>query len=106
MRTRLFSTVLVALTLMVGAISQASAVTYTGTGTWEAQAPTTDFSQGGKSWSFSFDLSSPQANNPSTAATNFQMFLNGSLLRLTLDSITFYSSAELGMFKLSLANGV
>lgn len=107
MRTKLFSSALVAVTLLVSAISQASAtvVHYAGTGIWDSQAPTTDFSAGGKGWSFSFDLDSP-ASNPSTAVTNFTYTLGGNLLGLSLDSITFYSSADFGMFKLTLSNGV
>jgi hypothetical protein len=97
---------LVAAALLVGTLSQASAaILYTGSGVWDALAPTTSFSSGGKSWSFSFELDSP-ASNPSTAASNFSFTLNGSALAFTLQSITFYPTEELGMFKLSLSNGV
>jgi len=106
MRNRLFSSILVAAALLVGTLSQASAaILYTGSGVWDAQAPATSFSSGGKSWSFSFELDSP-ASNPSTAASNFTFTLNGSPLAFTLQSITFYPTEELGMFKLILSNGV
>jgi hypothetical protein len=106
MRNRLFSSILVAAALLVGTLSQASAaILYTGSGVWDAQAPTTSFSSGGGSWSFSFELDSP-ASNPTNAASNFEFTLNGGTLAFDLLSVTFYPTDQFGMFKLSLTNGL
>jgi hypothetical protein len=106
MRNRFFSSILVVAALLIGTLSQASAsILYTGSGVWDAQAPTTAFSQGGKSWSFSFELDNP-ANNPTTSASNFTFTLNGNMLAFDLLSVTFYPTEDSGMFKLSLTNGL
>lgn len=91
--------------MLVGVISNASAaVLYTGSGTWDTFAPTTAYSQAGKSWSFSFEIDSP-ASNPSSSIIDFHYSLNGSLTALGASSIEFFSAAVGGMFNLTLSTG-
>jgi hypothetical protein len=106
MRNKLFSSILVAAAVLVGAVSNASAnVYYTGSGTWDTFAPTTAFSAGGESWSFSFDLANPLSSNPTSSILDFHYSLNGHLTNLSATSIQFYPSAAGGMFNLTLSSG-
>lgn len=104
MRNKFFSSILVAAAVLVGAISNASAGVYTGSGTWDIFAPTTSYASAGQSWSFSFELNGLD-NNPSSAITNFHYSLNGVLTNLGATSIQFYPETDGGMFSLTLSTG-
>lgn len=105
MRNKFFSSILIAAAMLLGVVSNATAgVLYTGAGTWDVNAPTTAYSQAGKSWSFSFEIDSP-ASNPTSSILDFHYSLNGSPTGLGVSSIEFFSAAAGGMFTLALSNG-
>lgn len=78
---------------------------FSGSGTWNATAPSSLESAPDATWSFSFDLPQNYGANPTTSTTNFQYFLNGSQVKLGLASVQFYSAADQGGLDLNLKNG-
>jgi hypothetical protein len=59
----------------------------------------------GDTFSFSFDLPSPIASNPTTEVTNSKFFLNGAEVADPRKSVTFYSASDGGGFDLTFTSG-
>jgi PEP-CTERM motif len=85
----------------------AAADTVSGSGTWSSDAPTTNFSAPGGTWSFSFVLPNPVTDaSPDDGGfdtfqfSDFTFFLNGNPVSDTLQVVTFFPSSELGLFDL------
>jgi MYXO-CTERM domain-containing protein len=103
MKMRLFW--FVATALIAQTAARAGIVTVSGSGTWGADAPVSIYTAPGESWSFSFELPDPLDANPTSTATNFQYFLNGSAVSTTLSSVEFFSPGDGGLFDLNFADG-
>jgi hypothetical protein len=86
-------------------VATADTVLVTGTGVWDDNTQTTPFSMPLADWSFTFNLPSPIASNPTGEATNFFYFLNGSPVNASLSTIMFYDAASLGGFDLNFDDG-
>lgn len=86
-------------------VASAAIVTFSGSGTFDAGAPTSVYSAPGESWAFSFSLPNPISSNPTTDATGFTYSLNGSPVADSLSSITFFTSGQSGLFDLNFASG-
>lgn len=84
--------------------ASADPVLVSGSGSFGANALTTDYSAPSETWSFSFVLPDPIAANPTTEATDFSYFLNGSEVSILLGSVEFYTAAEGGLFQLNFDN--
>ena len=98
--TRIF-TALSVFFLAMAIAPAAKAVTITGSGTYDASAPTTAYSAPGAAWYFSFNLPDPINNDPSTEDTSFTFDLNGTQVADSLPGgVLFYSVAQLGGFDL------
>jgi hypothetical protein len=76
-----------------------------GSGTWGPDAPISLYTAPGDSWSFSFDLPDPLDANPTSMATDFRYFLDGSAVSTTLSSVEFFPAAQGGLFDLNFADG-
>ncbi|WZO99615.1 PEP-CTERM sorting domain-containing protein [Isosphaeraceae bacterium EP7] len=85
--------------------ARADLVTISGSGTWGADAPVSDYSAPGSLWSFSFDVPDPLDANPTSTAFNFQYFLDGSLVNTTLSSVEFFPLEPGGLFDLNFDDG-
>ena len=84
--------------------SATTLMNFSGSGVWGSTAPTSAYSAPLDTWSFSFDLPSPIAGNPTTEATNFSYTLNGTAVNGAPSSITFFDSASLGLFDINFSN--
>jgi MYXO-CTERM domain-containing protein len=91
--------VAVACFMQVGA--GAGTIQITGSGTWNADAPTTDYSAPNASWSFSFDVPDPLDANPTSMVTNASYLLNGAPIAHTITSVQFYTPSLQGLFNLN-----
>jgi hypothetical protein len=93
---------------LVGALTSArlnaNAVFISGTGIWGVSTPVTPESAPGDTFSFTFDLPNPIASNPTFQATDFLYTLNGSLVPVGLDSVTFFPLSSGGLFDLNLSD--
>ena len=82
-------------------VAIANPVYFSGSGTWDANTPTTAFSQADATWQFSFSLPNPIASNPTTQVTDFSYTLNGNLVATSLPGgVLFFSVADGGGFDL------
>ena len=92
------------LALGAGQTARADISTISGSGTWDVTAPTSSYSGPGDTWSFSFNLPTTLASNPTTEATNFTYLLNGVVVPGDPSNITFFDSANLGLFDINFSN--
>jgi hypothetical protein len=97
----IFATLGFILALTVVSVAPADPIDFSGSGTWDANAPTTAYSQAGATWQFSFFLPDPIASNPTTQVTDFSYTLDGNLVTTSLPGgVLFYSVADGGGFDL------
>ena len=89
---------------LLSAPASAANITFTGSGTWDADAPTSLLSAPGAGWSFSFEMPEFVAPNPSTAIGSFAYMLSGSPLAVMPLSIEFYSPADSGGFDIAFGS--
>jgi hypothetical protein len=87
--------------LTVVQVATAGTINISGSGTWDANTPTTTYSQAGATWQFSFSLPDILSSNPTTQATDFSYLLNENLVTTALPGgVLFYSVADGGGFDL------
>ena len=84
--------------------SATTLMNFSGSGVWGSGASTTAYSGASDTWSFSFNLPTTLASNPTTETTNFTYLLNGVDVPGDPSSITFFNSASLGLFDLNFSN--
>lgn len=88
--------------LLLASQAASANVLVSGSGLWNSNATNTSYSAPGASWSFSFGLPSTLSSNTTNQATNFSYYLNNLLVGQLLNSVTFYTSANGGLFNLSV----
>jgi hypothetical protein len=85
--------------------SAAAVVVVTGSGTWDATAPSSSISAPGATWSFSFLLPDLIAQNPTTAASSFSYSLDGIPVAAAPASIQFFAPVDSGGFDINFVGG-
>ena len=80
-------------------------VPISGSGTWGADAPASDLSAAGESWSFSFEVVEPLDANPTSMVSNFHYLLGGVEVTTPLDNVEFFATGDSGLFDLNFADG-
>lgn len=100
--TRIFLAMIgLCVAMTAGAVAHANPVYFSGSGTWDANTPTTAYSQANATWQFSFQLPDVISSNPTTQVTNFVYSLNGSVVTTSLPGgVLFFSVADGGGFDL------
>ena len=87
------------------AFTSADMIDISGSGTWDASAPTTEFSAPNESWSFSFTVPNPLDSNHTSSVTNGEYALGGSPVSAAITSVEFFSASEFGLFDIHFSDG-
>lgn len=103
-RRRAFWILVLTFTLAVAA--NAGTLLVTGSGVWDADVPTTQYTAPGASWDFSFlipdtiDVVEDNGGFYTTQATSFNYSLGGSQVTTVLAGVEFYTLSSGGLFDL------
>ncbi len=97
----------VVLSLVTATVASAESIVISGSGTWSANAPSTEISAPNATWSFSFDVQSPLANYALTPVSDGVYLLNGTSITASdpMTLATFFVLFDGGGVDIALSSG-